>query len=517
MIFPPGSSVIAYLRDSGGDSQDLSTAQQESAIRAWCAENHFELSLIYRDEAAPGSSVIARTGFLEMIAYLTSKTSPTIVSGVIVWKFSRFAREIDDSQYYKSSLRRMGYTIHSLNENIPAGLDGRLFEAALDWMNARYLKDLSEDVRRGLRHNMLQHGAIGGVPPRGFVRGEPIHLGTRRNGQPHIVHRWIPDPDLADMVRLAFQLRASGHSYAEITKETGLYRSKASWMHFFANEIYRGVMRYGGQVIENYCGRLVDDITWHTVQEINSRSVKKGNLEMKDNPRAKTSSYMLTGLLKCADCGAPMTGNTIAIPRKNWTGHYYACQHKCGARNIPQDIIERAVLHDLFQSILTPENLREKRAELADAHPDWAGDLRTKLQKLARQHTTMSLQISRLTDAIAAAGHSTALLEKLRQVEGEAAHLKRQISETENQIAEASQLTSDADLEAMIAGLRAQLDSNRAAQRKIIHGLVHEIRAKRTDGKITGEIVYYLPSMYSGLSHRSAYTRRHRLSVTLPG
>lgn len=33
--FPPGSCIVAYLRDSGGERQELSTGQQEAEIRAW--------------------------------------------------------------------------------------------------------------------------------------------------------------------------------------------------------------------------------------------------------------------------------------------------------------------------------------------------------------------------------------------------------------------------------------------------------------------------------------------------
>ena len=181
--FPPGGSLVAYLRDSGGDNQDLSVPQQNAEITAWCKANNLNLTHLFKDEARPGSSTVSRVGFLEMIRYFEKKPQPPEL-GVIVWKFSRFSRDIDDSQYFKGLLRRQGLIIHSLNENIPQGLDGRLFEAAIEWMNARFLKDLSEDVKRGLRNNVTQHHAIGGTPPRGFRPGPPINLGIRRNGTP---------------------------------------------------------------------------------------------------------------------------------------------------------------------------------------------------------------------------------------------------------------------------------------------------------------------------------------------
>jgi DNA invertase Pin-like site-specific DNA recombinase len=49
----------AYLRDSGGEEQELSIEQQEKEIRAWCLEKGYILTAIFKDEARPGSSTVA--------------------------------------------------------------------------------------------------------------------------------------------------------------------------------------------------------------------------------------------------------------------------------------------------------------------------------------------------------------------------------------------------------------------------------------------------------------------------
>jgi DNA invertase Pin-like site-specific DNA recombinase len=73
-------------------------------------------------------------------------------SGVVIWKMSRFSRDIDDSQFYRADLRRRGYQVISISGNITEGPEGRFFEAAIDWLNERFLDDLSRDVKRGLSH-----------------------------------------------------------------------------------------------------------------------------------------------------------------------------------------------------------------------------------------------------------------------------------------------------------------------------------------------------------------------------
>lgn len=67
--FPPGTRLAAYLRDSGGDEQDLSVEQQENVITSWAKENNQVLALIFKDAARPGSSVITRAGFQDMMAH----------------------------------------------------------------------------------------------------------------------------------------------------------------------------------------------------------------------------------------------------------------------------------------------------------------------------------------------------------------------------------------------------------------------------------------------------------------
>ena len=79
-------------------------------------------------------------------------------AGIIVWKFSRFARDI-----------RRGFEFYSLNDPVPSGLDGRFFEAAIDWMNQRFLDDLWSDVKCGLRHLVKGYGWKPRTPPR-FLR-----------------------------------------------------------------------------------------------------------------------------------------------------------------------------------------------------------------------------------------------------------------------------------------------------------------------------------------------------------
>ena len=115
--FPPGSRLAAYLRDSGGEEQDLSVEQQENEITFWCDEHTYVLTHTFIDSASPGSTTIRRSGFRAMISHFRSPQCQE--AGIVVWKYSRFARDLDDAQFYRADLRRRGYEIYSLNDNVP--------------------------------------------------------------------------------------------------------------------------------------------------------------------------------------------------------------------------------------------------------------------------------------------------------------------------------------------------------------------------------------------------------------
>ncbi|RMD60772.1 recombinase family protein, partial [Candidatus Parcubacteria bacterium] len=175
--FQPGDRIFAYLRDSGHENQELSIAQQRRAIQEWADENGLIVTQWFIDEARPGSSVVGRDALQELMRQFRRGCPER---GVIVWKYNRFARDIDNAQYYRAEIRSRGYEFASLNETIPEGPMGRVFEAIIDFKDEQFLLDLSTDVKRGLRNLVLTHGCVPGVPPRGLKR-ERVIIGTRRD------------------------------------------------------------------------------------------------------------------------------------------------------------------------------------------------------------------------------------------------------------------------------------------------------------------------------------------------
>ena len=170
---PSGSKVIAYLRD-GGSNQGESIGLQEKAIRDFCEMHGLVLTKIYSDYAS-GTRTKDRRQFLEVINTLMNCPEELRPRGLLLWSFSRFARAISDFDFYFYMILKKGVVIHSLTDQGPVG---------------------SPDNAKA---------------PFGYIATSEPHNDSASG------IKWVPDPEYAPIVQLAFELRAQGKSIVEIT------------------------------------------------------------------------------------------------------------------------------------------------------------------------------------------------------------------------------------------------------------------------------------------------------------
>lgn len=503
--FPPGARVVAYLRDSGGRDQELSVAQQRIQLAQWVEAHGLNLTQIYADEAAPGSSVIGREAFGQLIEHFRSPECRD--QGVIIWKFSRFSRDLDDAQYFKADLRRRGYVIYSLHDQIPDTLEGRVIESMIDWMNARFLEDLSTDVKRGLHHNVNQYGALPGTPPRGFKR-EVIQISSRRDGSAHTVSRWVPDPAWWEKCQAAWRMRANGTPVRQIHTVLHLYTSMESYTWFFKNRIYLGELNYGDITIPNYTEPMITAEIWDAVQKMNRLNSEEHNPmkltgpQNKNHPRRANSSFLLSGLLYCPRCGALMNGQVVRFKSGNHLD-YYSCgnAHRhgdCDAKLIPKIALEEAVIKQLHEYVLDPALIAERDRELA---ADSAGEV-DQLRANQRQARLELAEILRKIDNIAVTiaddpNPPKSLMHLLRELELAADKKSDEIKRLK--LAENGRTvtirTPDQYRELSSDAVAELISGDLPRMKKILTALVARICAERDGDMIRGMITFYNPAL----------------------
>jgi site-specific DNA recombinase len=354
---PPGSIVWAYLRDSGGPGQEQSVPQQEAEIRDYCTRHELQLVEIFADVAKSGGSDVGRDEFYNLIDQ--AERSDQQPGGILVWNFARFARDLDDSNYYKARLRKNGIVVHSITDQIPDGPYSQVVEVIIDIANEEKRRQMSRDIKRAKRSQIQQGYATGGPAPRGY-KFEYEEVSIKRDGKPRIIPRMVPDPELWDLCQLAWKMRSEGASYREIQRATHglIYKSKNCWSTFFSNRTYLGVGKCGDLDVTEHHQAMVTEDVWAAVQELQKGSPWFGLAGHIHAPRRVSNPSLLSGLAKCKVCGAAMV---VSRDRsKNYSA--YICGKKmrqgskaCSNRKIHMAKADHAILETVVYRILTPE------------------------------------------------------------------------------------------------------------------------------------------------------------------
>ncbi len=194
----------AYIRVSTEDQIEFSPDSQLKKIREY-AEHHSILlpeEYIFVDEGISGRNASKRPAFMNMIG--TAKKKPKPFDVILLWKFSRFARNRQDSIMYKSMLRKeCGIDVISITEQLTGDPTSILIEALLEAMDEYYSINLAQEVKRGMNEKFSRGGVVS-IPPFGYK------MGTR--------HYEI-DEEKAPVVQMIYEDFLNGLSFRRIAEK----------------------------------------------------------------------------------------------------------------------------------------------------------------------------------------------------------------------------------------------------------------------------------------------------------
>jgi DNA invertase Pin-like site-specific DNA recombinase len=495
--FLPGDRVIAYLRDSGATGQELSTEQQEEQLRAWCDQNSLVLTQLFIDAARQGSSTEKRDQFQEMISFLHDRNKKE--KGVLIWSLSRFARNQDDSDYFKADLRRRNKIVWSMTENIPDTTEGRLIEKIYDFSNEKYLENLSIDVKRGLHHNVSEYRAVPGNPPFGFKKTTKV-IGVRRDNTPHIVSTWIIDPDYVPIIQQAFKMRAAGYQIEDIHNQFHIMKNRSSYSTFFRNPLYTGELHFGGMVIQDFCEPIITRDVWEKVQSLNNKYTSHSRTipeEDEIHPRRMSSSYILSGVIYCRQCGELMVGNTVKSKDARLREYYLCNNHKanmaCSAPRIPAREVEGIVIDAISEYIQHPDALIDRQNRMAERSEDRKNELRANIKQITREIDDARRQISNITDKIANLPDTPlSLIDRLRDLELAIQKKSAAVDRLQSQLNNVNvRARTPAEIDELSENMLRLLTSDSPSEKHaIINIFIDRFDAERVDNSICGMLYF---------------------------
>lgn len=353
-----------YVRVSTDKQEELSPDSQEKLIREYAKKNSIIMLKIYFEIGVSGRSADKRPAFQEMIASAKSKEHP--VDAILVWKYSRFARNQEESIVYKSLLKKQNNVdVISISEPLVDGPFGSLIERIIEWMDEYYSIRLSGEVFRGMKENAMR-GSFQARPPLGYRITEhgkpPVIVPEEAKIVKTIFHKYVYES--MGFFDIARYLNSLGYK----TSRNKPFERR-SIEYIIQNPIYCGMIRWNRT--HNATNEVKDRAEWIIVcgeqEPIISRELyEKAQAVFKSTYRPKgarpssTYKHWLSGLVKCPDCGRTLTATTLR--RKNGEPYsYFSCygysKGKCKKPNGISSLgLEKEVLKS-FEDVLDTGNI----------------------------------------------------------------------------------------------------------------------------------------------------------------
>lgn len=302
----------AYIRVSTEEQVEFSPDSQLKKIREYAQSHSIRLpaEFIFLDEGISGRHAEKRPSFMRMIAAAKSRPKPFDV--ILLWKFSRFARNRQDSILYKSMLRKeCGVEVISITEQLSDDPTSILIEALLEAMDEYYSINLAQEVRRGMNEKFSRGGVVSRPP-----------LGYRMEAG-----RFQPDPVAAPLVRMIFADFLAGASCRGIAAKLNTLGARTAQGNLFevrtveyilSNPTYLGKLRRSldGPDASDRFHRgenvVLVDAPHPPLVEVELYQAAQERLALLGRSRSGHSretpaGFMLRGLVRCSCCGGTLT------------------------------------------------------------------------------------------------------------------------------------------------------------------------------------------------------------------
>src|SRR5574341_1736769 len=398
-------------------SSDLQRPESISDQTRHCrqeADRHADWTIleehIYTDESVSGVSVEGRAGLRHLVDAAQRKPRPFDL--VLVDDTSRLARDVVDAVRLLRELRFHGVDLYFVNQGLHSARDNsEFFIAIYGATDSEYIRELGKKTHRGLEGQVLKGLSAGGLAY-GYRR-EPMFdpRSLDRDGQARRLGvRWVTDPEQAELVRSIYEWYADGTGMAGIAarlnnkrvpspRQAQRHRARhngigAGWdlstvRVILSNEIYRGrlvwnrskwVREPGSRrrrrvarpesewvVLNRPDLRIIDDELWRQVEDRRARVRACYNSPSRfGKARAEYGSYLLSGLLVCAECGTTLTIRTGSRQRqdqrygcsRHWRRGSEACSNNILVR---RDLAERRIVELLTEKLYRPEDRKSTR------------------------------------------------------------------------------------------------------------------------------------------------------------
>ena len=355
-----GAKCYIYTRVSTQKQVDEGNSLEAQHTRMLEYADFEQMTVVgeYSDEGISGKSAAQRDGFMQMMKDIENGKDG--VSFVLVFKLSRFGRNASDILEYLQKMQDQGVNLICVEDHIDSSDgSGKLLITIMGAVAEMERENILVQSMAGRWQKASEGGWNGGFAPYGY----------RLEGGSMVI-----DEEQAEIVRIIYDkyittnLGADGvakwlnkHGYVKTPPH--VLQTKKERKHDFLtqfarghivrildNEFYMGKLAYGKRENFGVKGKrgvtvtrksdhmglyegehegIVSEETWNLAHE------KRLSLMEKPEKREKDHEYILSRLLRCPECGAPLYG-AVNRTKKRADGtpyppyYYYKCKCQFG-------------------------------------------------------------------------------------------------------------------------------------------------------------------------------------------
>lgn len=411
--------VALYLRVSTMEqaTEGYSIPAQEQNGRDFAKRHGYEVVAVYADEGESGKSTKHRKEYQRMMG----DAALGLFDLVVIWKLTRLGRNMLDILQTVEALTKNDVGLFSISEQFDVTTSsGKLMLQLLGSFGEFERNQIAENVSMTMLSLVRDQQRYAGGRRLGYTSG------TDENGRKQL----IVQPDEAKIVKLIYARFLEGDGYKQIADFLNRqgYRtvkgnrfSPVAIKDILSNKIYGGFIEYArytqwdakrrkGKNPNPICVKgdhepIIDETTYKLVQNrLTSKKAKPKHIHAGEN--------VLTGLLRCPECGAPMAASNVTNTLKDGTKkriRYYSCSEyrnkgakACHANSIRTDFAEAFVAERLKEIIQVPQVLESLVHQINEEVQNQIMPLEQELAVIAVEKDELAVKLSRLNAALEA-------------------------------------------------------------------------------------------------------------------
>ena len=371
-------AVALYARVSTTKQadKDLSIPDQLRQMREWCKRNGHSIGKEYV-EAGASATDDRRPEFQQMVTDATLKPSP--YEAIIVHSLSRFFRDFIEFALYERRLNKAGVKLISITQQTSDDPSGEMARRIFSMFDEYQSKENGKHTLRAMKENARQGFFNGSAPPFGYKK-EELDLPAAKGKKKRLVIDETEAPRMFELYQIGLNGREMGcKEIASHFNERGMLVRGAKWQRnrvhqFLSDSAYMGDYVFNRKNMRTNATKPEAEWVVVSIPPLIDRQVFMAVADKRHvrSPavtpaRVVSSPTLLTGLLKCDNCGAGMTTAT----GKGGRYRYYKCNTRIGQSSnacctpaVPMAKMDDLVLAAFADKVLTPERMKEMLREM---------------------------------------------------------------------------------------------------------------------------------------------------------